>query len=237
MGGFIKQISRFLHVNCKKFYVDDKGNLFVLFKSNGERVYNPKIKGLKVEFHGHNSIVEIHEPCQFKNCELKMKSNCTIKIEETKYLINNLKTENIMQDNTTVEIGKNFLCCGLTMILADEPNLTVKIGKDCMFARNCVIFPSDSHSIFNENGTLINLGESVVIGNHVWLGLNVSVLKGSIIPDNCVVGYNSVYTKASIKYYKVADTNLGAVFAGAPAKVVKTNINWSKANPCYRVEW
>lgn len=237
MSWLIKKISKFIHTNCKKFYVDDNGNMFVLFKSNGKRIYNPKIKGLKVEFCGRDSTVEIHEPCKFKNCKLKMKSNCIVRIADTIYLINNLKTESIMQDNTTVEIGQNFLCCGLTLILADEPNLTIKIGKDCMFARDCVIFPSDAHSIFNKNGVVINSGENITIGNHVWLGLNVSVLKGSVIPDNCIVGYKSVYTKGSSKDYKITDENLGAVFTGVPAKVIKTGIKWSKANPYYRVEW
>ena len=36
-----------------------KNNMFVLTKKNGEKVRNPKIDGLTVEFYGENSVLEI----------------------------------------------------------------------------------------------------------------------------------------------------------------------------------
>lgn len=52
----------------------------------------------------------------------------------------------------------------------------------------------------------------IVIGDNVWLGDKVTVVKGVTIGDNVVVGANSVVTR---------DLPSGVVAAGAPAKVVR----------------
>lgn len=52
----------------------------------------------------------------------------------------------------------------------------------------------------------------VIIGNNVWLGINVTVLKGVTIGENTLVGAGSIVTK-----------NLPAniIAAGMPAKIIK----------------
>lgn len=51
----------------------------------------------------------------------------------------------------------------------------------------------------------------VTIGNHVWIGFNVCVLKGVTIGDGAIIGAGSVVTK---------DVPAGATFAGNPAKSI-----------------
>lgn len=53
---------------------------------------------------------------------------------------------------------------------------------------------------------------SVQIGNNVWMGRGVMVLKDSIIGNNSIVGTGSVVTK------KFDDNQ---IIAGVPAKVLK----------------
>ena len=59
----------------------------------------------------------------------------------------------------------------------------------------------------------------IVIGSHVWIGSRVSVLKGSVIPDGCVVASSSVV--------KSIFTEKNALIAGNPAKIVRQNVSWS----------
>ena len=45
----------------------------MLIKQNGERIYNPKIKGLSVKFLGGNNIVKLYEPLpNFINCNFTL---------------------------------------------------------------------------------------------------------------------------------------------------------------------
>ena len=59
----------------------------------------------------------------------------------------------------------------------------------------------------------------VSIGNHVWIGAGSVVNKGAIIGNESVIGMCSLVTK------RIPDN---CVAAGVPAKVIKTNINWSR---------
>ena len=50
---------------------------------------------------------------------------------------------------------------------------------------------------------ILNRPNKIVIGDHVWLGLDVCVLKDSIIPPNSIVGAKSVFTKNSNKSFLI----------------------------------
>lgn len=64
----------------------------------------------------------------------------------------------------------------------------IEIGEDVLFAWDCLVMDYDGHAIFDENGVRINNEKPVVIGNHTWVGCRSTILKGTVIPDNCVIG-------------------------------------------------
>lgn len=65
---------------------------------------------------------------------------------------------------------------------------------------------------------MLNHARSIKIGNNVWCGYGVSILKNVHVADNCIIGCHSVVAKSF-------DTPYCAI-AGNPAKVVKTNVEW-----------
>jgi acetyltransferase-like isoleucine patch superfamily enzyme len=94
-------------------------------------------------------------------------------------------------------------------------NKKITIGKDFLCAWGVFISDSDWHSILGQKHQ-----SDVLIGNHVWIANNSSVLKGSIIGDNSIVASHS---KVINKSYLP-----NSLLAGVPAKMVKSNINWSR---------
>lgn len=81
-----------------------------------------------------------------------------------------------------------------------------------MIAAHCYIIDSD-HGM-KQNINMMeqeNTVEKVVIGNDVWLGSGVKVLKGSVIKDGAVVGANAV-VKQTVQE--------NCIVAGVPAKVI-----------------
>jgi acetyltransferase-like isoleucine patch superfamily enzyme len=57
----------------------------------------------------------------------------------------------------------------------------------------------------------------IVIGDHVWIGANATVLKGVTIGNNVIIAAGAVVTK---------DIPENCIAAGVPAKVIRSNIKW-----------
>lgn len=105
-------------------------------------------------------------------------------------------------------------------LLASESS-SIEIGADCMFSYGIEIRSSDSHGIFDLNSkNRVNLSSDIKIGNHVWIGMGVSVLPGGNIADGCVIGAKAVV--ASSLDQKCS------VYVGVPAKKVRDGIVWSR---------
>ena len=93
-----------------------------------------------------------------------------------------------------------------------------------MFSEEITIYPTDVHAIYEQStGKLLNLGGEVIIGDHVWCGRKVSILKGSVVKNNSVIAINSLLNKP------FEESNI--IIGGLPAKVLKHNINWSRESP------
>lgn len=94
----------------------------------------------------------------------------------------------------------------------------ITISDNALFGWNCTLNDGDGHIIYNENKEVINQNKSVFVGKGAWIGAEVTLLKGSYIPNNCIVGYGSIVTK---KFNKE-----NCIIAGYPAKTIKENVNW-----------
>ena len=94
-----------------------------------------------------------------------------------------------------------------------DASLSLTIGKECAIGPNCYITDHD-------HGTTLDLppleqsliSQPTCIGDRVWLGANVIVLKGVTIGDDAIIGAGSVVTK---------DIPERAIAVGVPAKVIK----------------
>lgn len=116
----------------------------------------------------------------------------------------------------TLVIGDNFTITAESSIIA---NKRIIFGDDCLLSWDILCMDTDFHRIFS-NGKVINENSEVHIGNNVWIGCRTTILKGSSIPDNSVVGANSVVAG---KFEKE-----NVIIASNPAKICKENIEWKK---------
>lgn len=116
-------------------------------------------------------------------------------------------------------IGKNTVIFGMMAVAQGQDN-DITIGKDCLFSTNIDLWASDTHTIWDESGEICNHSRSIHIGDHVWIGKGVAVLKGCTIDNDSVVGMHSLVT---------SNIPSSVIAAGSPAKVIKSNIRWDKA--------
>lgn len=119
-----------------------------------------------------------------------------------------------------VRIGKGVTVEGLMIICAPESK--VIIGDDVQMARNVEMRGDDGHLIFDlETQNRIKKNSDIIVGNHVWLGVDVVLLGGANIPDGCVVGMRSITSRSFVEHKN-------CILAGAPAKIIRENILWSR---------
>lgn len=90
----------------------------------------------------------------------------------------------------------------------------IQIGNDVTISENVVMWDTDAHAVMREEYVKT---APIVIGDRVWIGTNVIILKGVTIGNNVVIGAGSVVNK---------NIPSNCLAAGNPAKVIRTNISW-----------
>ena len=120
-----------------------------------------------------------------------------------------------VKEKGKIIIGKNaFFNTNCCVICRSE----IKIGDNFMASDNVYIRDNDGHNI-SVDGISYKY-KSIEIGNNVWLGRNVIVLKGVKIGNNVIIGAGSVVVK---------DIPCNCIAAGNPAKVIKSGkVVWEK---------
>lgn len=94
------------------------------------------------------------------------------------------------------------------------------IGADFVAAPGLTI-NNGTHDI----ATLAPRGEPLVIGNRVWCGVNVTLVAGASIGDDCVIGANSLV---------MSSIPTGSLAVGTPARVIRSNIRPAGAAGIWR---
>lgn len=166
---------------------------------------------------GYNNRIEIGKFNGTSTINIFINGNNNMIIIEDDVLCNNVNLW-IEDDNNCIMIKSGTLFTGKIQISAIEGS-RVEIGNNCLFSSDIDIRTGDGHSIFDISGERINQSKDVIIGDHVWCGKSVSILKGVKIATGSVVGISSVVTKS------FEDNNV--VLAGNPAAIVKNNITWN----------
>lgn len=111
---------------------------------------------------------------------------------------------------STITIGENNTFSNNVSLIATD---LIRIGDDCLIGDQVMLVDSDFHAVEPTNRRRsIGSRAPVIIGDNVWLGSRVVVLKGVSIGNNTVVGAMSLVTKS-------LPSNCMAV--GIPAKIIK----------------
>lgn len=88
----------------------------------------------------------------------------------------------------------------------------ITIGEGCAISHDFTIMDSDAHELNGSRNT-----KPIQIGNHVWIGTRVTILKGVTVGDGAVIAAGSLVTK---------DVPAGSLVGGVPARVLKEQVEW-----------
>ncbi|WP_182357680.1 sugar O-acetyltransferase [Tomitella gaofuii] len=142
-----------------------------------------------------------HEPEQVRELLSELTGTC---VDETVTVFPPLRAD----FGKNIRLGKRvFINSGC--VFQDQGGVT--IGDDCLIGHNATLATLD-HDLDPARRADMHPAR-ITIGRNVWIGANVTVLRGVTIGDDAVVGAGSLVTK---------DVPAGAVAVGSPARVVRS---------------
>jgi len=118
---------------------------------------------------------------------------------------------NARTENSRIIIGEECQICNQFNAVSEGPGIV--IGNKVLIGSQVSIYDSDFHEITPERrtGGTPKMGK-VTVGNNVWIGDRVTILKGSSIGDNSVVAAGAVVSG-------VYPANV--IIGGVPAKIIR----------------
>ena len=180
-----------------------------------------KIKGLNIRIKGNDNVVIIEEP-NFSRSNIIINGNSnTFSLKKTIKIVDgaNFFVENGSQVliDENCELGNGDLHVVANGNYKNQHKLV--IGKNCHIAKNAIIRTSDGESLINPETKLsTSEPQDVIINDHCWITSRCTILKGSVLPKNTIVGANSLVNKK----FEKENTLIG----GSPAKILKENVHW-----------
>lgn len=211
---------------CSKFYklisiirfggtVSHHGNKIV--NQNGKKVF--KTKQLKITIYGKNNLIQIDQSVYMEKSSIFISGNNNHVVLKSN--VHGIVDIQILSDMCRVEIDEKTGFTGTKIVLGDK-NSTVTFGRECIVAKDTIIYVTDFHSVIDfKTGYPINQGRYIKVGNHCWIGEGVKILKNTRIEDDVIVGAFSLVSRDLDEPH--------SVYAGVPAKKCKENVSWDYA--------
>ena len=121
-----------------------------------------------------------------------------------------------IERNGFVELNAGVVLGAKNIVLCEQH---ISIGGQTISSWNCQFMDTDTHSIINlDNGDVLPRSHPIIIGQHCWIGNNVLVNKGTVLPNDTIVASYSLCNK---DYGNMASEN--SIIGGIPAKKLAGN--------------
>lgn len=166
---------------------------------------------------GSNNVINIESRCSFKNFKLTIKGdNNQITIKRGVWFSGGVIS---IVSFSKLEIGERSTFGPRLEFVIESAD--VMVGNDCMVAAGLTLRTTDTHGIYDlKDGKLINAPKNIIIGDYVWFGKDVTVLKGSVVGPCNIIAMQSLFTKSSKPF---------ELWGGRPAKKIRDDVMWSKS--------
>ncbi len=177
----------------------------------------PELIDSTIIFNGKNNVLYCDEGVTLENSKIVFNGDNALVYLSTNH--NNYKLGVSINNNCFLYFGKNnYINDKMVMVLSEEKNIF--IGDECLFSTGIVFRNADPHLVFDSlTHNRLNFSKSIYLGDHIWLGQDSIILKGTMIDSGSIIGAGTVVSGKKIKH------NTSNV--GNPIKQIRKNVFWS----------
>ena len=183
-----------IHLSCKKIYMNI---------SKKVKNLKNKLRAILIQISNPSAKISILGiPTLHSDADIEIGNKSIVQIGSSFSMRKNSVIA--ARDNATLFIGQSVFINRNTIFIAMK---SITIGNRVTIGPNVCIYDHD-HDIHNPGEYFCN---DVIIGDYVWIGANVTILKGVTIGDNSVIASGSIVTKdvpANTMYIQKRNTTL-----------------------------
>lgn len=176
----------------------------------------PELEDSKIVFNGKNNVLFCETGVRLAKSSIIFNGNDSIV-----YLCSNKNAYYLaltVNNNSVFYMGRNNYINGLINVTLSEQKHCL-IGNDGLFSFGIWMRTADPHLIYStQNDQRINLSRSIFIGDHVWIGQDAFLLKGTRIDSGSIIGAMSLVAGKQIPHNES--------WGGNPCKRIKENVFW-----------
>lgn len=201
MDYWIKQLDTDIKIGDNELIAPDAEmeNSSILFRGKGNILFlapGVHLNNVVIKFLGNNSVAYIS----------KSKYPCAFQVN--------------MYHDSVFYMGENNSINGKKAVFQLSEYKNIFIGADNMLSYGLTLRVADPHLIYSATTKeRVNPSKSVYIGDHVWIGQNVNILKGVRIGSGSIIAGEAVLTKP---------VPSNTTFGGNPAKKLKEGVFWMR---------
>ena len=179
----------------------------------------PEMSNSSIEFNGTGNVLYCEEGVKMRGSRLLFNGdNAVIALGKSRHTYVLRVTVN---NNCSALFGRNiYFNQALNAIASEE--CSIVMGDECLVSFGVWIRTADPHLVYSATShERINPSKDVVIGDHVWIGQNALILKGSNIGSGSIIGGMAVVSGKRIE----SNTS----WAGNPAKFIAGDLFWERS--------
>lgn len=241
-NGVWQEIDDYIYREPKPIYITGNVNYYKDARSN--EIWNMK-NNIKITLYGYGNKIRLPNNISATNINIHAKNASKLEIKEGAKFLGN--TEMYLWDMAKLYVGKSsfgentrivenmkasiiigdYCTFGRNNGFAANAFHTIKLGDDLLTSFNISFQCGDGHSIFDlsEKRKMnyekkYSTQQSIVLGNHIWIGQNVIVLRNTIIGSG---SYISAHSFVRGRYRN------NTLIAGNPAKERRDNRAWHRS--------
>lgn len=177
-----------------------------------------RLRDVRVHFDGNENTLSIGEHSRLNHTTIRfLGNNQTVSLGRRTKIQRSAELA-LLDHGSAISIGSSTTIESARFVSLS--GATIDVGEDCMLAYGIEIRSGDSHSIIDTaSNQRINLATPVFVADHVWICANATVLKGSRIERDSIVGLGAIVT---------GSFEPSVILGGTPARVLRRGVTWDR---------